>query len=78
MTSSPRAVRSLDEALALALDDLEAGLSQVEVLARYPGYEDDLAPLLATAARLRGADWPVLSMSARVRGRERVQVALAQ
>lgn len=77
MTSSPRAIRSLDEALALALDDFEAGLSQVEVLARYPEYGDHLAPLLATAARLRSADWPVLSMSARVRGRERMHVALA-
>jgi len=78
MSSSLRAIRSLDEALALALDDLGAGLSQVEVLARYPGYENELAPLLATAARLRRSDWPVLSMSARVRGRERMHIALSQ
>jgi hypothetical protein len=55
-----------------------AGLSLTDVLARYPEYQAELAPLLDTAYGLRGADWPVLSMSARVRDRERMHAALAQ
>ena len=81
MTSPRRSLdrgRSLDEALALALEDLEAGLGPLEALARYPEYEADLAPLLDTGFRLRSADWPVLSMSARVRGRERMHAARSQ
>ena len=76
--AAPRPVRNLDEAFAACLDDLDAGLSPAQALARYPDYAEALAPLLETSARLRGANWPALSMSGRVRGRERMHAELEQ
>lgn len=73
---APRAVRDLDDAFAACLDDLAAGLSLAETLARYPDYAEALTPLLMTAARLRDAEWPKLSMRSRVRGREQMHAAL--
>ena len=76
MTPLPRAARSLDEALGQALEDLEAGLTPPQILDRYPEFEADLASLIETAYRLCTTRWPVLSMAARVQGRERMQAAL--
>ena len=73
---APRPVRDLDEAFAACLDDLDAGLTLAQALARYPDYAEALAPLLVTSARLRGASWPALSMGARVRGRGRMHAEL--
>lgn len=78
MTAAPRAARSLEEALGLALEDLEAGLAPFQILSRYPQYEAELGPLLETAFRLHTTRWPVLSMAARVSGRERMHAALVQ
>ena len=74
--AAPRPVRNLDEAFAACLDDLDAGLSPAQALARYPEYAEALAPLLETSDRLRSANWPALSMSSRVRGRERMHAEL--
>ncbi len=76
MTPPVRPPRDLDEALARALEDLEAGLDLPEILDRYQPYSVELAPLLQTAVRLRGEPWAMLSMSGRVRGRERMHAAL--
>jgi hypothetical protein len=67
-----------DDVLAAALEDLEAGLTPLEVLQRYPDHEDDLGPLLQTAYALRTTRWPTMSMAGRVAGRERMHTALAE
>ncbi len=72
----PRPVRSLDEAFAACLDDLDAGLSSAQALAHYPEYAEALTPLLETSIRLRDANWPALSMGSRVHGRERMHAEL--
>jgi hypothetical protein len=73
---SPSA-QNLEAALAACLDDLQAGMTPAQCLARYPEYADQLEPLLLTAERLQGQPWPTLSTSGRVRGRERMHAALA-
>lgn len=78
MTPPVHPPRDLDEALARTLEDLEAGLDLPAILDRYEAYAPELAPLLETAARLRGEPWPLLSMSGRVRGRERLHAALRE
>lgn len=72
----PQVVRNLDDAFAACLDDLAAGLSLAETLARYPDYAEALAPLLETSARLSTVAWPRLSGGGRVRGRERMHAEL--
>ena len=72
-----RPAQNLEAALAACLDDLQAGTTPAQCLARYPEYADQLEPLLLTAARLQGQLWPILSAGGRVRGRERMQAALA-
>lgn len=67
-----------DDALASALQDLEAGLAPFEVLQRYPGHEDTLAPLIQMAYELRTTRWPTMSVAGRVAGRERMHAALAE
>jgi hypothetical protein len=78
VTPAPRTARSIEEVLGLALEDLEAGLTPLQVLDRYPQYEAELAPLLETAYRLHTTRWPALSAAARVSGRERMHAALAE
>jgi hypothetical protein len=73
---SPSA-QNLEAALAACLDDLQAGMTPAQCLARYPEYADQLEPLLLTAERLQGQPWPILSVGGRVRGRERMHAALA-
>ena len=72
-----RSAQNLEAALAACLDDLQAGMTPAQCLARYPEYADQLEPLLLTAERLQGQPWPTLSAGGRVRGRERMQAALA-
>ena len=72
-----RSAQNLEAALAACLDDLQAGMTPAQCLARYPEYADQLEPLLLTAARLQGQPWPTLSAGGRVRGRERMHAALA-
>jgi hypothetical protein len=72
-----RSARTLEEILAICLDDLQAGMTSAECLARYPEYADQLKPLLLTAERLQNQAWPTLSTNGRVRGRERMHAALA-
>ena len=69
---------SLEDALAACLDDLARGASPAQCLARFPEHAAELAPLLRIAARAQAQPLPVLSQSGRVRGRERMQAALAQ
>ena len=72
-------VRNLEDALAVCLDDLDAGVTSEECLARFPDYADELRPLLAVAMDARQtASWPTLSLAGRVRGRERMHAALTQ
>jgi hypothetical protein len=72
-----RSAQNLEAALAAGLDDLQAGMTPAQCLARYPEYADQLEPLLLTAERLQGQPWPILSVGGRVRGRERMHAALA-
>ena len=72
-----RSAQNLEAALAACLDDLQAGMTPAQCLARYPEYADQLEPLLLTAERLQGQPWPTLSAGGRVRGRERMHAALA-
>jgi hypothetical protein len=72
-----RSAQNLEAALAACLDDLQAGMTPAQCLARYPEYADQLEPLLLTAERLQGQPWPTLSAGGRVRGRERMYAALA-
>ena len=72
-----RSAQNLEAALAACLDDLQAGMTPAQCLARYPEYADQLEPLLLTAERLQGQPWPTLSTGGRVRGRERMHAALA-
>jgi hypothetical protein len=72
-----RSAQNLEAALAACLDDLQAGMTPAQCLARHPEYADQLEPLLLTAERLQGQAWPALSTSGRVRGRERMYAALA-
>ena len=74
MTFKP--MQNLDNALAACLDDLAAGRSLTESLARYPEYAADLAPLLQTADSVRSEPRPTLSLRGRVAGRERMHAAL--
>jgi hypothetical protein len=69
---------SLEDALAACLDDLDQGASPAQCLARFPEHAAELAPLLRIAARAQAQPLPVLSPTARVRGRERMHAALAQ
>ncbi len=71
-----RSAQNLEAALAACLDDLQAGMTPAQCLARYPEYADQLEPLLLTAERLLGQPWPTLSAGGRVRGRERMHAAL--
>ncbi len=64
--------------MASCLDDLEAGATPAQCLARFPEYAAQLEPLLATAARLGVQSWPGLSPAARVRGRERMHAAVGR
>jgi len=73
-----RRPNSFENVLAACLDDLDAGASLEEILAKYPQHVADLAPLLAVAAQMRTAPWPALSVHGRVQGRERMHAALAQ
>ena len=66
-----------DDVLAFALEDLEAGLTPLQVLQRYPAHEAELAALLQTAYELRTTRWPAISVAGRVAGRERMHAALA-
>ncbi len=72
-----RSVQTLEEILAACLDDMQAGMTSAECLARYPEYADRLQPMLLAAERLQNQVWPALSTSGRVRGRERMHAALA-
>jgi hypothetical protein len=72
-----RSAQNLEAALAACLDDLQAGMTPAQCLARYPEYSDQLEPLLLTAERLQGQPWPILSVGGRVRGRERMHAVLA-
>jgi hypothetical protein len=72
-----RSAQNLETALAACLDDLQAGMTPAQCLARYPEYADQLEPLLLTAERLQRQPWPTLSPGGRVRGRERMHAALA-
>jgi hypothetical protein len=72
-----RSAQNLEAALAACLDDLQAGMTPAQCLARHPEYADQLEPLLLTAERLQGQAWPALSTSGRVRGRKRMHAALA-
>jgi hypothetical protein len=72
-----RSAQNLEAALAACLDDLQAGMTPAQCLARHPEYADQLEPLLLTAERLQGQSWPTLSAGGRVHGRERMHAALA-
>lgn len=72
-----RSVQTLEEILAICLDDMQAGTTSAECLARYPDYADQLKPLLLAAERLQNQAWPILSPGGRVRGRARMHAALA-
>jgi hypothetical protein len=74
---SDRSSAVSDDVLASALEDLEAGLTPLQVLDRYPSHEAEIAELLQVAYELRTSRWPAMSMAGRVRGRERMQAALA-
>ena len=69
---------SLEDALALCLDDLAQGASLEQCLARFPEHAAELAPLLRVATRAQAQTLPALSLGGRVRGRERMQAALTR
>ena len=74
-TTAPLAVD--DELVASVLEDLEAGLTPLQILDRHRDRETELAPLIEAAYVLRTTRWPTMSMAGRVAGRERLHVALA-
>ncbi|MGC8781917.1 MAG: hypothetical protein ACP5UQ_13740 [Anaerolineae bacterium] len=68
--------RNLEEALAHALDALQAGSTMEECLSCYQEYAAELAPLLEAAVMVHRASWPELSPAGRARGRARMHEAL--
>ncbi len=78
MTPSPRAARSWTRHWARRSKTWRPGLPRSRCSTGIPQYEAELAPLLETAYRLRTTRWPVLSMAARVAGREKMHAALAE
>lgn len=68
--------RNLEEALACALDALEAGGTLEACLSYYQEYAAELAPLLEAAVMMHHTSWPELSPAGRARGRARMHEAL--